>query len=291
VEGRTRTRCKVSGVCILCLALASSCKKEVEESVQSAEDNAQIENEYAQIYDVVRDYVANDYHTAKTSAYILPDGATVTFTDTTFDDGDGVDILINYGPLTHSGSAKGILCSDMRYRAGVVHAGVTGKWSVFPDTLTIAISAADNYYVGNGTKMYKVTGTQEVIRTSETNSKVNVTDATLQRDNGTAKWAATRDIRLLNDAGTGWLDDKYGVLGSAEGINANGVAYTAEIGDELIKQLSVGCMSTFTEGTQTITNTDGDSFVIDYAPDGNTDCDKLVKVTVNGNKSREITLW
>lgn len=278
-------------LCVACLFLASSCKKEVEESIQSAEDNAQIENEYAQVFDVVRDFVASDYHTAKTDDYILPSGATVTFTDTTFDDGDGVDLLINYGPLTHSGTMKGIECGDMRYRAGVVHAGVTGRWSTYPDTLTIAISAADNYYVGNGTKMWKVTGTQVIVRSSDSTYTQTVTDATLQRDNGTARWAANRQIRLISDAGAGWAEDVYGYSGTAEGVNANGVAYTSEIGNELFKKLSVGCLSTFIAGNQTITNSNGDSFVINYDPDGNGACDKKVSVIINANKTRTFELW
>lgn len=278
-------------LCAMCLFLASSCKKEVEESVQSAEDNAQIENEYAQVFDVVRDFVANDYHTAKTDDYILPGGATVTFTDTTFDDGDGVDLLINYGPLTHSGTMKGIECGDMRYRAGVVHAGVTSRWSTYPDTLTIAISAADNYYVGNGTKMWKVTGTQVIVRTSDSTYTQTVTDATLQRDNGTARWAANRTIKLLEDAGPGWQNDTYAYSGTAEGINANGVAYTSQILNTLVKKLSPGCMGTFVSGSQNITNTNGDTFVIDYDADMDWACDKKVKVIVNADKTRTFELW
>jgi hypothetical protein len=272
------------------LIFIASCRKEVQESIQSAEDNAQIETEYAQIYEVVTDYAANNSRTGKTDDYMLPSGAMVTFTDTTFDDGDGVDFLIDYGPLNHSGSYKGILCKDGRYRAGVVHVGLSNHWSNIPSTLTIAISSADNYYVGNGNKMYKITGTKVVNRTSDSSYTVTVTDATLQRDNGIAYWNANRTITRTFDAGQGWLNDEYTITGSATGTNANGVAFTAQTVTPLLKKLSVGCLSTFVAGKLVITNSNGNTFSIDYDVFGNKECDKTVNVTYNG-KTRTITLW
>ena len=82
----------------------TSCRKEADESIQSAQDNAAIETEYSQVYDVVADYVSTDPKTGKTDDLILPSGATVQFGDTTFTDGDGIDFTINYGPLDHGGA-------------------------------------------------------------------------------------------------------------------------------------------------------------------------------------------
>jgi hypothetical protein len=275
---------------LLAMVFTTSCRKELQESLQSAQDNAQIETEYAQLYEVVTDYAANDVRTGKTDDYILPSGAVVTFTDTTFDDGDGVDFYINYGPLDHGANYKGILCKDGRYRAGVVHVGLTDHWSSTPCILTIAISSADNYYVGNGTKMYKLTGTKEVNRTSATSYAVTVTDASLQTDNGTAYWEATRNITQTHDAGQGWLNDEYTISGSATGTNANGVTFTAQTITPLVKKLSIGCLSTFVAGELVITNSNGKVLSVDYDVYGNQECDKTVNITYNG-KTRTITLW
>lgn len=272
------------------MVITSSCRKEVQESLQSVEDNAQIETEFAQMYEVVSDYAANNPLTGKTDDYILPSGATVTFTDTTFADGDGVDFIIDYGPLNHGGSHKGILCKDGRYRAGVIHAGITAPWSQIPCTLTIAASAANNYYVGNGTKMYKITGAKSVQRTSDTSYTVIVTDATLQRDNNTAYWSSARTITRTYDAGSGWLNDEYTLVGTASGINANGVSFTVATVTPLLKKLSLGCMSTFVAGELVLTNSNGKTFAINYDPDNDKACDKKLTVTVNG-KTYTITLW
>lgn len=280
----------IATLALLAMVLTTSCRKELQESLQSAEDNAQIETEYAQIYEAVSDYASNDTLTRKTDDYLLPSGAVVTFTDTTFNDGDGVDFLIDYGPLNHGGNYKGILCKDDRYRAGVVHVGLTDRWSNIPCELTIAISAADNYYVGNGTKMYKITGTKVVNRTSDSSYTVTVTDASLQRENGIAYWSANRTITRTYDAGQGWLDDEYTISGSATGTNANGVNFTAQTVTPLVKKLSIGCLSTFVAGELVLTNANGKVLSIDYDVYGNQECDKTVNVTYNG-KTRTITLW
>lgn len=267
--------------------LLSSCKKEVDENFQSAEDNAQIETEYSHIYDVVADYASTDSRTGKTDDYILPSGAVVTFTDTTFNDGDGVDFMIDYGPLNHTGSTKGLLCKDGRYRAGKIHVGLSARWSDIPCTITIAISSADEYYSGNGSKMYMITGTKVVERTSDTTFTITITDATLQRDNGMVSWSANREVTLTHDAGLGWLNDEYTVTGSASGTDANGVEFTGQIITPLVKKLSLDCMRTFIAGEVTVTNSNGKVFSINY---GDLSCDNTVTITYNG-KSRDITLW
>jgi hypothetical protein len=113
------------------LMMLASCRKQALESFQSAEDNAQLETEFAQVYEAVADYAASDARTAKTEDYLLPNGALVSFTDSVFSDGDGIDFEIDYGPLGTT-SPKGRLCKDGRYRAGKVHVGMNKRWSEVP---------------------------------------------------------------------------------------------------------------------------------------------------------------
>lgn len=278
-----------------CLALVgllffSSCKREFLESVQSAEDNAQIETEFSQIFEAVADFAASDGRVNKTDDFLLPSGATVTFTDSLFNDGDGVDFDINYGPLNSGGNAKGRLCKDGRYRAGIVHVGMTNRWSEIPCVVTIAISTSDQYYAGNGTKMYQITGTKTVTKTSATKYEVVVLNATMQRDNGSVSWNAERTITKTKDPGIGWQNDEYTIEGSADGINANGDAFTAQIVSPLVKEMSLGCMSTFVKGKISVTNSNGKVLSIDYDSFGNAACDKTATIYFN-NRSRNIILW
>lgn len=280
----------ILSIVMLFVMLFSSCRRETLESFQSAEDNAQLETEFAQVYESVADFAANDSRTGKTEDYLLPSGAVVTFSDSLFSDGDGIDFVIDYGPLGSS-VPKGRLCKDGRYRAGRIHVGMTKRWSEIPCVITITITSADNYYAGNGSNMYKVTGTKVITRNSLTSYNVVVSNATLQRTNGTANWSAERTVTQTFDAGPGWLNDEYTISGSASGTNANGDAFTAEIVTPLKKKLSVGCMSTFIAGEIVVTNVSANKDLeINYDTFGNEACDKTITVTYNG-KSRNITLW
>jgi hypothetical protein len=277
---------------VACIGLLfiSSCKRDFLESIQSAEDNAQIETEFSQIFETFADFAATDGRTAKTDDYLLPNGAVVTFTDSLFNDGDGIDFHINYGSLNSGGSYKGRLCKDGRYRSGVVHVGMTARWSEIPCVITIAISSTDQYFAGNGVKMYQLTGTKTITKTSATSYNVEVLNATLQRDNGTVSWNAERTVTKTNDPTPGWQNDEYTITGSADGINANGDAFTAETTTPLVKLMSLGCMSTFITGKIAVTNSNGKVLSIDYDSFGDAACDKTATVYYN-NRSRNITLW
>jgi hypothetical protein len=268
----------------------TSCRKELSENIQSASDNAAIETEYAQIYDVVADYASSDPRTGKNEDLILPSGAVVTFADTTFDDGDGIEFTLDYGPLDHGTSYKGILCGDGRYRAGRIHVGMNNRWNTFPVVLNVTISTADEYYVGNGTKMYKVSGNKTIQRDNATSYRVIVTNATMQRDNGTISWDSDRSITRTHDAGPGWYNDEYEISGSASGTNANGGSFIVATLHPLKKKLTLGCLSTFVKGELTLTNGNGKVLNINYDTFNNEACDKTVTVTYNG-QSKDIQVW
>ncbi len=268
----------------------TSCRKALTESIQSASDNAAIETEYSQIYDVVSDYSSTDARTGKTEDLILPSGAIVVFNDTTFDDGDGIDFYIDYGPLDHGASFKGILCKDGRYRAGKIHVSMNQRWSDFPCIINITIASSDEYYVGNGTNMFKVTGLKTITRNSATSYSVEVTNATLQRENGTVSWNSSRSVSQTYDAGAGWYNDEYTVSGSASGTNANGVTYNVVTTTPLKKKLTLGCLTTFIAGNLMLTNSNGKMLEINYDSYNNEACDKAVTVTYNGT-TRVIQVW
>ncbi len=279
----------VSMVLIAAIAF-TSCRKELTESIQSASDNAAIETEYAQIYDVVSDYASTDTRTGKTDDLILPSGALVIFNDTTFTDGDGIDFYLDYGPVDHGASFKGILCKDGRYRAGKIHVSMDHRWSDFPCAINVTIASSDEYYVGNGTKMYKVTGLKTITRTSTTSYTVEVNNATLQRDNGTVSWNSSRAVTQSYDAGTGWYNDEYTVSGSASGTNANGVTYTVVTTTPLKKKLTLGCLTTFIAGKLLVTNSNGKVLEVNYDSYNNEACDKTVTITYNGH-TNVIQVW
>ena len=273
----------------LLLLLISSCKKQSSDNIDSAQDNAAFETEYAQIYDVVSDFASTDSHTGKTDDFILPNGARVIFTDSLLSDGDGLVFTIDYGLLDHGGSTKGIPCRDGRYRAGKIHVAMTDRWSNVPCVVNITITTADNYYVGNGSTMYQFSGLKTITRSSATAYTVEVTNATLQRDNGTATWSCNRTVAITYNAPGGVWDDEFEMIGTASGTNKNGMAFTVETLSPLKKIVSLSCLTTFVKGKWQL-NSGDNTITVDYDPDNNEQCDKKVAVTVNG-RTRTVEVW
>lgn len=269
--------------------LVSSCRKDVSDSLQSAEDNAAFESEYAQMYDVVTNFLATDSRTGKTEDQILPSGANVWFNDTTFTDGDGIALVLDYGPLNNGSDKKGVPCKDGRYRAGRIHVSADRPWHESPVT-NVLIAASDEYYIGNGVKMFKLTGNKTITRTGTTEYTVEITNATLQRDNGTATWASNRTYNLTRDNSPGWYNDEYQVSGNASGTNANGVTYAVVNQSPLKKRLSDDCIGTFISGKLLLTNSNGKKLELNYDSYGNEACDKDVTVTIDG-KTHIVQVW
>lgn len=273
------------------ILLFTGCKdKDLNENVQSAEDNAQMETEFSQIYDMVADLVATEGKTRKTEGYLLPDGVIVEYTDPTFTDGDGVDLTLDFGPLEDTTkNYKGVPCKDGRYRAGKLRIGIDKRYAEIGHVITIATSSSELYYVGNGTKMQQITGAETITRVSENTFTAQVTDATLKRDNGTVNWNAEYTITRIVTGNEGWWGSTYEVTGSSSGNNADGQNFRATITTPLAKNVQIGCAAAYKAGTVTVV-TNGNNFNVDYDIDGTQNCDRVLKVTLDG-KSKEFTLF
>lgn len=271
----------------------ASCKKNSDVKEFSAEDNTAIETEYAQVFDVVADYLSSDSVSRKTESNILPEAVIVSFLDRTYEDSDGIVYFIDYGPLEHGSSYKGIPCRDGRYRAGKIHVAMSKRWTDIGTLAIISISSSDEYYIGDGTKMYKVSGWETITRTGDSTFSIEIENATMQRENGNMTWSAKQTIRLLNGNNYGWWNTTYEVSGTAEGTNKNGEAFKAEIispAFSLKKNLSLGCLGTFVSGNESIVNTansDDNKFSVNY---GEGNCDNTVTL-ISKNGTKTVQVW
>lgn len=267
--------------------MMTGCRKDSNDTVEtivSAEDNSTAENEFTSLFDVADDFSSNDART-RAGNTILPSGAVVNFTDSSFADGDGVECTIDFGPLKTS-LPKATLCKDGRYRAGVVHISVSKRYFMDSAEVVISTSDSDNYYGGSdGVNLTKLSGTLKVMRLSDTELKIDVINAKATNDKGTVSWQSTRKITKLLDNGPGLLGDQFQVEGNASGINRNNENFTVNIDVPLLKKVEMGCARTFVKGKITLTNvSSGKTILIDYDPYNNQACDLVAKATINNKE-------
>lgn len=277
-------------LCLLFSAGLSSCKlKDKQVSLQSAEDNLDAENEFTAIFETAEDVVSQSAYAGKTESSILPGGATLTFTDTSFSDGTPVAFEIDYGPLNAT-TPKGLLCLDGRYRAGKIHGTVSDRFSNNGSTIRISISENDAYYTGNGASMNQVWGEKEIQRIDSITIRVTVSGAQIRSSRGTASWNCNRQYKKILDGGIGWWNDQYELTGNANGTNISGENFQVAITEPLIKKFEAGCYKTFVSGVWILTDENGNTLTLEYDPFGNSACDNQVKATYN-NLSRILYLW
>lgn len=264
-----------------------SCKKEKKnesaETITSAEDNSTAESEFTSVFDVADDFASND---AKTRAgnTILPNGAIVNFTDSSWSDGDGVECTIDFGP-PKSTVPLGLLCNDGRYRSGILHISSTARYGVVGSVFTVSATSADEYRGGDGTNMTKLTGEMKLTRTGTNSVNVKVSNATASNSKGTVTWESDRTITKTVDPGAGLLGDEFDIIGSAFGTNRNGENFTITIDQALHKKIEAGCARTFISGKVTLTNTTSNKNIkVDYDPYNNGACDLVAKATFEGKE-------
>lgn len=268
--------------------LIFGCKKddktEAIETIVSAEDNSTAESELTSMFDVGDDFSSNDSRT-RAGNTILPSGAIVTFQDSTFNDSNGVECTIDFGPLKSS-APKGLLCQDGRYRSGKVHISLSKRYMYDGAVMMIWAEDGDQFYAGNdGVNLTQVSGNVKITRLTQSSLQIDVTNAKAVNDKGTVTWQSSRVITKTVDAGPGILGDQFQITGSASGVSRTGENFTVTIDQPLVKKVELGCARTFVTGKITLKNTSsGKTITIDYDPFSNGACDLTAKATINGKE-------
>jgi hypothetical protein len=259
-------------------------KKITVDSVISAKDHSTIESEFSSVFDVAEDFNSNDRR-VRSGQTILPSSAVVTFQDSSFSDGDGIECTIDFGPLK-TNSPKGVLCLDGRYRAGVLHLKMNKRY--FQDSFECMIWAeeSDAYYAGNdGFNLSSISGTMTVLKLNLSTFKITVSNAKLSNENGTITWQSSRVIDKKVDNSAGILGDEYSITGNASGVNRKGESFEVNIIEPLYKKIQMGCARTFTQGVLELINVSSqEKILLDYDPYNNNACDLIAKATIRSKE-------
>jgi hypothetical protein len=278
---------KYSAILAICITLIVSCKDNTvdpaEGNIQSSKDNALAEGEFSSIFSFVDSQGEVSFSSLtessknpgiaidlKAKSELLPDCAQVNFDTAT------KTLTIDFG-------TENCKCKDGLWRRGKIIAVFNGKYPTVGANVTISL---DNFYVEDmkvfGTKTVTVLGLHKV--------NIKVANAGIVTPTKTIEWNCDRTIEKIWGQLTPKIafDDEYRITGNASGVNREGVAFTVTIDTPLIKKVSC-LLKDFVSGVLTIQNDKGDVLSVDYNANGDEACNKLAKVTVNG-ETKIITL-
>lgn len=274
------------------LALAGSlltfaaCDRETAEDKQNftaAEDYAIMETEFSGAFEVSDDVNQTDGKIKKGSSTILPNGAVLTFQDSTFADLDGIEYSVDFGPMGIT-DPKGLVCQDGRYRAGVLHVTVSKRYFEIGTKVEVWADPADNYWSGDGTNMMKISGLLSVERTGVDALKIVVSNGRASDNNGIREFFGNKTIiKTVGNSTPGIMDDEYTVTGNGGGKTRASNVFTWKIdsNNPLVKKMEPGCARTFIKGVIEVKDASATSALkIDFDPYETAACDRLARAII-----------
>lgn len=274
----------ISGL-LLTLSNCTEQLPEVKENIHSAQDNSLAETHFFATFDAAYDVIATDKKFRKLETTIIPSNTAIKFLDSSFADGDGVSVVVDFGGLGNQ-EPKGTLCQDGRYRAGKMHIHVNQSIQSAEFRAVVTTTPEDSFFSGNGTDMVQLIGKTTITLTGVAGIRVRVTDATVIDGDRVSTWSSDRIIVQTKDNGDGIWGDEYMVTGKASGVNRDGDAFTVTIDQPLVKRMEAGCANTFIAGVVTVAATEGTQVVaINYDPFENEACDHYAEANLNGKKT------
>ncbi|OQP62483.1 hypothetical protein A3860_27710 [Niastella vici] len=261
-----------------------ACKKDAKDDTdtQPAQDNSLAESNYNDANTMVDASVAAGtsftFRQATNQDVARLEGILGTCATVTIDTVSTTrSVTINFG-------TSNCLCADNRYRRGKILATWTGKYRESGTVVTITY---DGYYVNdNQIKGTHTTTNMGLNAAQHLVYKIEVNGSIVKANNGgTITWVSTRYREWVAGSSTplNLLDDTYSITGSASGTNAANEAYTINITQALVRNMS--CYW-FESGKVEVTPAGKLTRTLDY---GSTGCDNKATVTI-GNTTFNVTL-
>lgn len=283
----------------------TGCEKLTEDATQTAtsgEDAAEDLSYMNAMVDMVEDVMSSeDFMLKKGKKKIKPDNVPINYVDTSFTDGDGTEIKINFGKVP-------VLCLDGFKRSGiliirankpynevgcVIEAYTDGSMDIYKGNDVVGFYAEEGVDVGGGLEHITITRVAadkiELDYTIEV--YVEIADpGNYDRTDGihypaSGKFTVTQ-IGGFDDDGV--LGNEYSISGGGKGENHDGTKYDITITEDLYRKIDPDCSKTMTKGKMTLKNEGATTDLkIDF---GDGTCDNKITIILPGNIKKDYTL-
>ena len=253
----------------------------IPETSKSTENSLLAISEIISTFDVVEDFVSSSQLFLKRDEALMPADAEITILDGEFKDGDGMEAVIDFG--AKGLEPYGLLCKDNKYRAGKIYISLDKPYSEIDAKLTLRFDKEEPFFSGDGTQMSEIVGSVHVKRISNEELLLHCGELTVAtEDKGDVSIVANLSVQLVEDKGVGLVNDKLSFDGVLE-VESLEEELTFNIIEPLQKDYALSCAQYIKEGRIDVEPMNSASEIsIDFDPNNNTACDKMVGITVNG---------
>lgn len=282
-------------VLMLGLITMQSCERineHKENGLQLATDFCVMQSELASIVEVadeIGDKTSAKGITSKMLLTAFGKSSTLSISDSTYFDGDGIEFEINFGPntLPLSENQRGY---DGKYRAGKMHIKIQTHYQEKSAKLEVEIDESDNFWVGaNPSQPRNLSISCTFNRQDAKTFNLTVESLKFLGQKTINMEGSVQLVKLIN-SNPGVIGNKYKLSGQGSLKESDHDQLTWEIIQPLIKNVVPGCSGEYINGIASLKDSDkSTTTTLDYDPFENESCDKIVRVTIAG-KSTDITL-
>jgi hypothetical protein len=253
---------------------------EVTETHAGTEQSLQAYNELLSTYDIIEDFVSSVDMFMKKDESLLPPEVVVTVIDAIYTDGDGVEVVLDFGEL--GAEPHGLLCKDKKYRAGKVRITADKPYGDSGAKVSITFPEDNPFYSGSGDKMMRIDGNLIFQRMED--NLVNMHCTSLQFYDGEEEISLVTDLMIekTNDAGAGIIDDEMSLSGEMLLETVTGQVKLTTV-SPLKKKYTLDCAQHIIAGHLDVDQSNSVSKItVDFDPMLDEACDNKVSITING---------
>ncbi|MEY2924361.1 MAG: hypothetical protein RLZZ337_909 [Bacteroidota bacterium] len=253
---------------------------EVQENDAPAQASLEVVAELFSTFDIVDDLATTNEFLLKKGNELLPHDVSITFSDNSFTDGDGVELELDFGQPGNK--PYGILCRDGKYRAGTIQLSFSKKYSEIGTDIAIHFSEEKPYYSGDGEVLNQFVGTIHVIRQSEKVLELRTEKLKIEADGIASELTASITAEKELDWAIGIVNDIVNYSGNFALKTGDNILMLNSI-EPLQKRYTLECAKYIVKGKLSAEQTkSATSMEIDFDPYNDMACDNVVSMTVNG---------
>jgi hypothetical protein len=272
------------GLLLSLLAIAVGCQEEpileIIETGESSQISLNAVSEILSTFDIVQDWSTGDLLYFKKEESLMPSDVVISYLDTSFIDGDGIQLGFDFGFLGQS--PHGLLCKDGKYRAGYFTVSLNKNPRDIDAKLVIEFPDDNPFYSGDGESMTEISGAMVLKRISDDELKLTTSQLSVIENKEERLVDATIAIRELADNGYGIVNDQLSFDGTLS-VTDSDLTISLTTTSPLRKNYTLECAKNIVEGKIDMTISNSISAIdIDFDPDSDAACDNKVAICING---------
>ncbi|PCJ67725.1 MAG: hypothetical protein COA58_00900 [Bacteroidetes bacterium] len=255
---------------------------EVPETTDNTQASLAVLSEVLSTFDIIQDLTSRNEFFMKKDASLLPNDVLYIPLDTSYTDGDGIELLLDFGDLGKT--PYGLLCKDEKYRAGKIKLSLSKPYTEIDAILKIEFLATHPFYSGDGSVMNKLGGVLSLSRVSDDEVRLQSSKLTVEKEDVLREVFTDLSIHSIKDNGIGLLNDELSFSGEIS-VTYGELQTTLVTKEPLEKHYTLACAKHIVKGIFDVNQSNSASEIeVDFDPDNDAACDNKVAILINGKR-------